>query len=351
MEIVLGDIKITIPPERKIDFTGLRVQVKYDVPGDRPRYQDMGREERTVRWNGIFYGTDTNGKIAYEQAQALQEYYDSVKNIDTGDEKSGFLFLFEDISCRVLIKSYSYQYYRADKVRYDIELVRLESDYDKKDPQQKAKTNKITKAKTGLEKLKDDINKAMKVVNNVSKAAQSVQESLYTARKNYLSVMKAVKSPIANMKQQIKDVKYAFDKTTATVNNSVGRVSTPANRQELKQALQKVQTTIPLAQELVALAQQQSLSPRTEELIQQLALRTVLPGDTLRSIATDVLGSPHQWIILAQINRLPSSIIPAGTKTIRVPDTTNLAELQTLLDEQMAQLPAASSDYLKVNER
>jgi hypothetical protein len=163
--------------------------------------------------------------------------------------------------------------------------------------------------------------------------------------------MKAVKSPIANMKQQIKDVKYAFDKTTATVNNSVGRVSTPANRQELKQALQKVQTTIPLAQELVALAQQQSLSPRTEELIQQLALRTVLPGDTLRSIATDVLGSPHQWIILAQINRLPSSIIPAGTKTIRVPDTTNLAALQTLLDEQMAQLPAASSDYLKVNER
>ena len=129
--IILGDIKIEIPPERNIDFTGLRAMVKYDVPGDRPRYQDMGRDERTVRWNGIFYGDG-----AYKQALALQKYYDSGANTDDGTEKSGFLFIFGEISCRVLIKSFNYQYYRKDKVRYDIELVRLESDYDKEEPEQ-----------------------------------------------------------------------------------------------------------------------------------------------------------------------------------------------------------------------
>lgn len=126
-EIVLGDIKITIPPERKISFTGSRAQTRYDVPGDRSRYQDLGRDERTVRWSGIFYGEG-----AYDQALALQDYYDSGKNVDDGIEKGGFQFLFEDIACRVLIKNYVYEYYRADKVRYDIELVRLESDLIKR---------------------------------------------------------------------------------------------------------------------------------------------------------------------------------------------------------------------------
>lgn len=347
METVLGDIKITIPPERKIDFTGLRVMVKYDVPGDRPRYQDMGRDERTVKWNGIFYGDG-----AYDQALALQAYYDSGKNIDDGTEKSGFLFLFEDISCRVLIKSYSYQYYRKDKVRYDIELLRLESDYDKKEAQQKAKVDKVAQAQSGLDKLKDDINKSMKTVNDVSKAAQKVQQSLYNARKSYLSVVNAVTSPIQNMKQQLKNVKDAFDRALATVNHSVGRVSTPASRQELTQAFKTIQqTTIPLAQSLVLLAQQRSLGQRLDEVISQMQTRQVKQGDSLRSIATDVLGNPHQWILLAQINRLSSSIIPSGIKTVKVPDNTNLADIQNMIDEQVSQLPNAVSNYLPINLR
>jgi hypothetical protein len=345
METVLGDIKITIPPERKIDFSGLRLMVKYDVPGDRPRYQDMGRDERTVRWNGIFYGEG-----AYDQALALQDYYDSGKNVEDGTEKSGFLFLFEDISCRVLIKSYSYQYYRKDKVRYDIELVRLESDYDKKDTQKKAKVDKVKKAQSGLDKLKSEINKAMKVVNDVTKAAQKVQESLYKARKDYLSVINSFK-PIANMKQEVLKVKDAFDRTLGTVNHSIGRVSTPANRQVLNQSLKEMQQAIPLAQSLLLLAQQRSLGQRLDESIQQLKTRPVRQGDTLRSIATEVLGRPHQWIILAQINRLSTSIIPSSMKEIRVPDSTNLGIIQNLLDEQVKQLPNASSDYIPRNVR
>ena len=346
MELVLGDVKVAIPPERKIDFTGLRILVKYDVPGDRPKYQDMGRDERTVRWNGIFYGDG-----AYDQALALQDYYDSGKNTDDGSDKSGFLFLFEDISCRVLIKSYSYQYYRADMIRYDIELVRLESDFDKKDAQQKAKVDLVDEAKTSLDKLKDDIGKAMKTVNDVSKTAQSIQDRLYQARKNYLSVTQAVTTPLANMKQQIQDVKYAFDKSLATVNNSVGRVSTPGNRQELTQALQDTQNAIPMAQAILVLAQQRSLGQRLDELIAGLPTYTIQQGDTLRSIATAKLGSPHYWGILAQINHLTSSIIPKGTREIRVPESTNIDEVQNLLNEQLAQLPAMSSDYVPVNVR
>ncbi|GMB00927.1 hypothetical protein [Pelosinus sp. IPA-1] len=346
MEIVLGDIKIAIPPERKIDFTGMRTMVKYDVPGDRPRYQDMGRDERTVKWNGIFYGDG-----AYDQALALQAYYDSGKNIDDGTEKGGFLFLFEDISCRVLIKSYSFQYYRKDKVRYDIELVRLESDYDKKDAQEKTKTDKVAKAKSGLDKLKDDINKAMKTVNDVSKTAQKIQQSLYNARKSYLSVVNSVTSPIKNMKQQLTNVKSAFDRTLATVNHSIGRVSTPSSRHELTDALKTMQTTIPLAQSLVVLAQQRSLGIRLEEVISQMKTRQVKQGDSLRSIATEVLGNPHQWILLAQLNRLSSSIIPSGIKTVKVPDNTNLANIQSMIDEQVSQLPKAVSNYLPRNLR
>lgn len=346
MDLVLGDVKIAIPPERKIDFTGLRVMVKYDVPGDRPKYQDMGRDERTVRWNGIFYGDG-----AYSQALALQEYYDSGKNTDDGTDKSGFLFVFEDISCRVLIKSYSYQYYRTDKVRYDIELVRLESDFDKKDAQQKAKVDKVAAAKTSLEQLKEDINKAMKTVNDVSKTAQNIQDRLYSARKAYLSVTKAVTTPLTNMKQQMKNVKDAFDKSLDTVNHSVGRVPTPAHRKELTQALQTAQDAIPLAQAILVLAQQRSLGQRLDELVAGLPLYTVQQGNTLRSIATDKLGSPHYWVMLAQINRLTSSILPKGAREIRVPESATINEVQTLIDEQLAQLPAMSSDYIPVNVR
>ncbi|GMB00222.1 hypothetical protein [Pelosinus sp. IPA-1] len=346
MEIVLGDLKIAIPPENKIDFTGMRAMVKYDVPGDRPRYQDMGRDERTVKWSGIFYGDG-----AYQQALDLQALYDSKINIDEGTEKSGFQFLFEEISCRVLIKSYSYQYYRRDKIRYDIELVRLESDYDSKSQPKNDKIDKIEKAKSGLDKLKDDINKAMKSVNDVSKAAESVRQSLYNARKAYLSAVVTVTSPIQNMKQQLKNVKDTLDQTLATVNHSIGCTSTSVNRQELIQALQKMQTTIPLAQSLVLLAKGKSLGQRLDEVTSQFNTRRVTQGDTLRSIASDVLGSPHEWMILSQINRLTSSIIPAGMEEIKVPNRTNTAEINTLIEEQIGQLPRVVSDYLPRNLR
>lgn len=346
MEVVLGDIKIDIPPERKIDFTGMRTMVKYDVPGDRPRYQDMGRDERTVRWNGIFYGDG-----AYDQALALQTFYDGGKNVDTGTEKSGFLFLFEDISCRVLIKSYSYQYYRKDKVRYDIELVRLESDFDKKEAQQKTSVDKVTKAKSGLDKLKDQINQAMKGVNNIIKTAQKIQQTLYSARKAYLDVMKCF-SPISQLKYQVDQVKLSFDRTLLTITNSIGQTtSSRTNQQTLVAAYTELQTTIPVAQTLVDAAQRSTLNQRFAELVQQMKTRPVLQGDTLRSIAAEVYGSPHQWIVIAKANGLTSSIIPDSVKEIRVPDNSNIAAFQNLLLEQAAQLPQAVCDYLPRNVR
>jgi hypothetical protein len=344
-QVKIGDITIKIPPERKIDFTGLRAQVKYDVPGDRPRYQDMGREERTVTFNGIFVGKD-----AYKNALALQTYYDSGKNIDTGTQKAGFLFLFEDISCRVLIKNYAYQYYRADKVRYDIELVRLESDFDKKETK-KEKKDKVAKAKSALDKLKDAINKAMKVVNDVSAAAQKVNDEIFKARKAYMDVTRMIKTPIANLRQQMDDLKWQFDRTLDIANRSVGRTSTPKNREELQQSLTAMQKSIPLAQALILLAEQSSLGERLDEIIETMQLRTVQQGDNLRIIATEVFGSPHEWVILAQINRLPTSVIPPEVKVIRIPDASNIGTVEKLLDERITQLPKAAAGYIPVNLR
>ncbi len=344
--ILLGDIKIEIPPERNIDFTGLRAMVKYDVPGDRPRYQDMGRDERTVRWNGIFYGDG-----AYKQALALQKYYDSGANTDDGTEKSGFLFIFGEISCRVLIKSFNYQYYRKDKVRYDIELVRLESDYDKEEPEQIAKTDDITKAKNSLSKLKDDIKKGMQVVNDVSKAARLVNETLYQARREYLNVTKLITNPIRDARDQIKKVKESFDKSLQAVNQSVGQVSTPEARKELKEAFVLVEKNLPLAEQLVLMAEKDSYGARLDELISQMKTRRIYEGDTLRSIATEVYGYPHKWMILAQINHLPTADIPSNVKQIRIPDVSNSAQVEELLDNQRALLPKAQSTYISVNLR
>lgn len=344
--VILGNIKIAIAPERHIDFSGLRAMAKYDVPGDRPRYQDMGRDERTVRWNGIFYGDG-----AYAQALALQSYYDSGANTDTGDASGGFRFMFGEISCRVLIKSYSYQYYRQDKVRYDIELVRLESDYDKTDLQQISKVDDITKAKNSLTKLKDDIKKGMQVVNDVSRAARIVNDTLFRARAEFINVKKLITNPIRTTKDEIKKVKESFDKTLKTVNNSVGQVSTPAARKELKEAFVEVQQNLPFAEQLVLLAEQDSYGARLDELIGQMKTRRVYAGDDLRSISTDVYGYPHKWMILAQINHLPTADIPVSVKLIRIPDNANSVQVEDLLDAQRELLPKAQSTYIPINQR
>jgi soluble cytochrome b562 len=345
-QITIGDIKIEIPPEKKIDFTGQRTMVKYDVPGDRPRYQDMGREERTIHFNGIFYGDD-----AYKKALALQDYYDSGKNIDNGTQTSGFAFTFEEISCRVLIKNYSHQYYRKDMVRYDIELVRLESDFDQKTPEKANAVDKITKAQNGLDKLKTDIGKAMQTVHNVTAAAKQVQETLYKARKSYMDVTKSIKNPISQMRQEIQNTRRAFDNTLHTVNQSIGRTSTAKSRKQLQTALQTMQNTIPTAQGIVTAAQKTSVDTRLNEKVSQLSLHTVLQNENLRTVAASALGSPHEWGVLARINKLHSVEIPATMKAIRVPDTSNVADVKNLLTEKDNQIPNGVLDYIPRNLR
>lgn len=338
--VTLGDLTIKIPPERKIDFTGLRAMVKYDVPGDRPHYQDLGREERTVSWSGIFYGDG-----AFEEAEKLQAFYDSGANTDTGDATSGFLFRYQEISCRVLIKSYSYQYYRRDMVRYDIELVRLESDYDPKTENPADALDEAAKAKNWLDKLDDTIDRAMKGVREVSEMAREVEDTIFQARKSYLNLFKKFQ-PLADLRQDYEDVKFALDKARLTVNHSIGQVSTPKARQELQQCLLTLQQSIPLAQQLVMLSQSASYGRRLEELIEGMKTRRVHAGENLRSIAAEVLNGPQEWIVLAQINRLPDAEIPATVKEIRLPDYTNLRQVEKLLEEERARLPRVTCDYL-----
>lgn len=344
--ILLGDITINIPPERSIEFTGLRSMVKYDVPGDRPRYQDMGRDERTVRWNGIFYGEG-----AYSQALKLQSYYDSGINTDDGTEKSGFRFIFGEITCRVLIKSYNYQYYRKDKVRYDIELVRLESDYDKAEPEQKAKTDKITKAKNSLTKLKENIKKGMQVVNDVSRAAKLVKDTLFQARKEFLGITKLITDPIKSVKNEIVGIKQSFDKTLQVVDLSVGKVSTHKARQDLVKAFKEIEENVSKAEELVEIAEENGYEIRLEDLISQMNIRKIYAGDNLRSISTEIYGYPHKWTVLARINNFTSAYIPEEVKEIRVPDSSNMAKVEELLENKIAALPDLQSTYIPIDLR
>lgn len=338
--ITLGDITIEIPPERQIDFTGNRAMVKYDVPGDRPHYQDLGREERTVSWNGIFYGEG-----AFKKAKALQAYYDSGANTDVGDSTSGFLFRYQQVSCRVLIKSFSYQYQRKDKVRYDIELVRLESDYDPKAETPEDLEDEAEQAKSWMDNLNDAIDGAMKGVREVSQMARDVEDTIFQARKAYLNLFKKFK-PLADLRQQYEDIKFALDRARLTVNHSIGHASTPKKRQELQQTLVSLQQAIPLAKQLIMLSKSGSYNQRLNELISNMKLHQVVDGENLRSIAADLLGQPHQWILLAQINRLPTAQIPPEVRKIRIPDITNLAQVEKLLDEERARLPRVTCDYL-----
>ena len=191
----------------------------------------------------------------------------------------------------------------------------------------------------------------MQVVNDVSKAARLVNETLYQARREYLNVTKLITNPIRDARDQIKKVKESFDKSLQAVNQSIGQVSTPAARKELKEAFVLVEKNLPLAEQLVLMAEKDSYGARLNELISQMKTRRIYEGDTLRSIATEVYGYPHKWMILAQINHLPTADIPSNVKQIRIPDVSNSAQVEELLDNQRALLPKAQSTYISVNLR
>ena len=104
-------LTLDLPPEKKVTFSGSRAIAKYEVPGHRPQYQDMGMEEQTCRLSGVI-----DGAGALSKAEKIRSLRDQGK-----DAK----FIYGEISVSVRIRSFNYEYYRSDRVRYDMELVAL----------------------------------------------------------------------------------------------------------------------------------------------------------------------------------------------------------------------------------
>ncbi|WP_425058366.1 hypothetical protein SCACP_30140 [Sporomusa carbonis] len=157
----LGDIVIDIPPERKIEFVGPRALAKYDVPGYRPGYQDMGQEERTCRFSGVI-----DGEGALSKANNIQ------KLMDKGEE---IKFLYGEISVKVLIRRFDFQYYRSDRVRYDIELVQV-ADLELQP------MNQVQAARGKVSDRFDPLSKLTKALNDINNFTSGLNHDVWKVK-------------------------------------------------------------------------------------------------------------------------------------------------------------------------
>ncbi len=105
----LGNFVFTLLPEREITFEDQREIAKVDIPGARPKYQDMGMGEKVITFSGAIVGED-----AIIQSNNLQK--EMHKGVVT-------LFTFGTLSIYVRIRRISKRIRRTDYVRYDVEMV------------------------------------------------------------------------------------------------------------------------------------------------------------------------------------------------------------------------------------
>lgn len=109
--MVIGGISLR-PPEKKISFETSRSVARFDIPGYKPIYQDMGQGECTCSFNGII-----DGFGAYSKALALEKLKDKGEPVT---------FIAGPATAKVILEAFKYEWYRDDVVRYEISLIRTE---------------------------------------------------------------------------------------------------------------------------------------------------------------------------------------------------------------------------------
>ena len=109
--MVIGGIALR-PPEKKISFETSRSVARFDIPGYKPIYQDMGQGECTCSFNGII-----DGLGAYAKALALEKLKDKGEPVT---------FIAGPVTTKVVLENFKYEWYRDDVVRYEISLIRTE---------------------------------------------------------------------------------------------------------------------------------------------------------------------------------------------------------------------------------
>lgn len=108
----LGSFVFDTGPRGQINFSHPRSIAKIDIPGAPPRYQDMGEDEHITGWGGILEGDN-----AYKEILTL----DALKS--AGKEMP---LVFGAINQKVRIKDLNYDYIRADRIAYSINLVEIQ---------------------------------------------------------------------------------------------------------------------------------------------------------------------------------------------------------------------------------
>jgi len=105
----LGTFQFPIPPEQEITSSFNQELVKLDIPGAKPKYQNMGPGEDTLSFNGILTGKNA------------MKYKDEIKNIERLGKP--VTFSFGPMNEYVTIRSFSPVIRRFDHIRYTLELV------------------------------------------------------------------------------------------------------------------------------------------------------------------------------------------------------------------------------------
>jgi hypothetical protein len=119
----LGTFQFPIPPEREITSSFNQELAKIDIPGAKPKYQNMGPGEEAMSFSGILTGENAI------------KYKDEIKKIQRLGKP--VTFSFGPMNEYVSIRSFTPVIRRFDHIKYTLELV-IE---DK--PDEKTTNNKI----------------------------------------------------------------------------------------------------------------------------------------------------------------------------------------------------------------
>ncbi|WCK53833.1 LysM domain-containing protein [Aneurinibacillus sp. Ricciae_BoGa-3] len=105
----VGIFVFPLSPEREIDINDSREVAKLDIPGAPPKYQDMGKGEKTISWDGALVG---DSAMAYATGIQLEMH-----------KGTRLHFTYGPLNTMVRIKNFDKKVRRFDYIRYSIQLV------------------------------------------------------------------------------------------------------------------------------------------------------------------------------------------------------------------------------------
>jgi len=108
-KVKLGSFTFPLAPEKEIPIEDSQEIAKIDIPGARPKYQNMGPGEQTITWNGRFLGSNA------------MKYKDQIKRLKEAGK--AITFSYGPMKETVIIRSFKPTIRRFDYILYTIELV------------------------------------------------------------------------------------------------------------------------------------------------------------------------------------------------------------------------------------